>query len=85
MSKIKVAKEVALELLDNAVDNSVYDTSRWSILYEAVVPYEGKHYRVYYSRGATEYQDEGPFEYDNEVELVEVKQVEKLTKVWEEV
>lgn len=85
MSKIKVSKETAQELIEDYVQETIVDTSRWSIEYEAIVQHEGKHYRVFYSRGATEYQDEQPFEYDKEVELTEVHQVEKLVKVWENV
>jgi hypothetical protein len=43
-----------------------------------------KFYRLCWSVGATEQQDEQPFEYD-EPEPVEVEQVEELIKVWKTV
>jgi len=46
---------------------NITDTSRWYIHYEMVFSYDGKYYSVDYRRGATEYQDEQPFEYDGDV------------------
>jgi hypothetical protein len=63
----------------------VTDTSRWSVHYDLIFEYKGKFYKTHYSKGATEYQDERPWEYEDEVECVEVNQVEKMVKVWEEV
>lgn len=50
-----------------------YDTSRWAIHYEWIFEYQGKLYRAYFSRGATEYQDQQPFENEDEVNCVEVQ------------
>lgn len=50
--------------------------------YEIVFEHEGKFYRATYSVGATECQDEAPWEYEDKVLCEEVKQVEKLVKVW---
>lgn len=51
---------------------------RWSIDYEAVFRFTqtGKLYRFNWSAGATEMQEERPFEYEDEVEPVEVDAVE---------
>ena len=53
--------------------NEQTDTSRWSIHYSFVFKFEDKFYWTPYSRGATEQQDEQPFEYeDDEIECAEV-------------
>lgn len=65
--------------------NEIIDTSRWSINYRLVFKDEGKVWQTYYSEGATEYQDESPWEYDSVVILEEVHEVEKTIKVWEPV
>ena len=49
------------------------DTSRWFIFYEQVFLFDGKYYHTQYSVGATEQQDEHPYEYDpEEIECEEV-------------
>lgn len=66
------------------VENNLYDTSRWSLQYELVFQHKpsGKFYSTCYSTGATECQDESPFEYEGdlidcqEVEPVEVTKIE---------
>jgi hypothetical protein len=67
------------------IEDSVTDNSRWSIYHELIFEYEGKTYKTEYSVGATESQDEGPWDNEPEVECVEVRQVEKVVKVWEAV
>lgn len=68
------------------IEDNIIDTSRWSIQREAIFEdtKTGKYYSTYYSVGATECQEEGPFEYDDP-ELTEVHQVEKVVKFWEAV
>lgn len=62
------------------------DRTRWSIEYELVFKWiDGKFYRTYYSIGATEMQDESPWEYDNYVECVEVRKEQRLVDVWVDV
>lgn len=62
------------------------DTSRWEIHYDQVFEYEGKFYETYYSVGATETQDQGPYEYDDdEIECIEVVPVEKTVIVYKKV
>lgn len=68
------------------ISNDLTDTSRWSLHYDLVFKEEdtGKFYSVSYSRGATESQDEQPFEYDgDEIGCVEVQPVEKVVTVYE--
>lgn len=59
---------------DVVISDDIEDTSRWSehhtLIFKA--PDDGKVYRVYYSTGLTEYQDESPWEYDTEIEGVEM-------------
>lgn len=62
---------------------TLVDSDRWTLQYEIIFEHEGKFYRTYYRVGATEYQDEQPWEYENEVDCDEVRQVERLVKVWE--
>lgn len=64
--------------------DEITDTSRWSIHHYMVFKEisSGKLYGVGYSCGATESQDEAPFEFEgdeiecNELEAVEVKKIE---------
>lgn len=67
------------------VKSEMVDTSRWSHIYGVV--YEdlatGKFYYSTYSTGATECQDEAPYEYEKEVEMVEVVKKEKVIVVYE--
>ncbi len=58
------------------------DTSRWSISHELVFKYEGKFYMTYYSVGATECQDESPWEFEESVDCFEVELKEVVVKKW---
>lgn len=63
------------------VKNVITDTSRWSVHYSLIFHdmNEDKFYSVTYSRGATESQDEYPFEW--EPEKVEVHEVHKISQI----
>ena len=74
-----------MDLPWSAIEDRVLDTTRWSVTHEIIFKYEEKFYRTLYSIGATEIQDERPWEYVDEVDCTEVKQIEKLIKVWEPV
>ena len=67
---------------DNIKINEIVDTTRWSIIYDLVFEFEGKFYRTSYSVGATESQDESPWEYDDEVVCHEVKEVPVTSTEW---
>jgi hypothetical protein len=63
------------------IEDEITDTSRWSIHHTMIFKFEGVHYRAHYSVGATESQEEAPFEYENTVDcdivepiMVEVRQ-----------
>ena len=62
--------------------NEIVDTSRWSIVYKIVFEYEGKFYSTSYGVGATESQDEGPWEHLDEVQCMEVEEKEVTVKRW---
>jgi hypothetical protein len=87
---MKFPKETLQELLSDKVDgfevveDKITYTSRWSIHYRLVFKHDGKFYLTSYSVGATESQDESPFEYSpDEVECKEVFPVEKTVIVYE--
>lgn len=82
-------KEDLLDLIDGfgedlkLVESEIIDTSRWSIINEIVFEdlSDGKFYSTTYSVGATECQDESPWEYDgDEIECYQVEPVE-VTKI----
>ena len=83
------AKQFLADLEDSDADNvkiiedKFEDTSRWSIAYRRVFEFNHKFYVTYYSVGATECQDEGPYEYDpDEIECPEVFPTEVSTTVY---
>ena len=75
--------ELDLPYNDDIVqEDNIIETSRWSELHEIVFSYKDKYYQTSYSQGLTELQDESPWEYDDEIECVEVEQKEVLVKQW---
>lgn len=84
--KIQFSKDFLLLQMEigNSVKTDIVDSSRWSIHYDWIFKFEDKFYQSSYSVGATESQDESPYEYEGEwVDCHEVHQVEKLVKIWE--
>lgn len=87
---MKLTKEEGQEMVwgDNpdfeTVESSVSDTSRWSVHYDGVFKHlpSGKHYSASWSVGATESQDESPFEYEDEVTIYEVVAREVIVTQW---
>ncbi|MCK4245561.1 MAG: hypothetical protein KAX20_08055 [Candidatus Omnitrophica bacterium] len=89
---MKFKKEILKGLANEDYDRDVFDiikdelidTSRWSNIYEMVFRDKAseKLYLSSYSRGATESQDERPYEYSSEeVEVIEVEEYqETVTK-----
>lgn len=71
-----------LGLPDAAILDEITDTSRWSIHHRIIFPYQGRFYETHYSEGATEMQDESPWEYDDIVECTEVELKEVKVKKW---
>lgn len=66
------------------VTSEVIDNTRWSVLKEGVFKHlpTGKFYQVNWSEGATEMQDEAPFDYDDEVTFDEVELKEVTVEKW---
>lgn len=70
------------------ISDDVIDNTRWSIISELLFKdtETGKAYQVCYSRGATECQDESPFEYDGDmINCTEVEPVEVMKIVYQPV
>lgn len=84
---MKIPKAEMLDILDtpNVLEDTLIGSGRWSVHHRIVFKYQDKFYQTTYSVGATEYQNEGPWEYEDDIECQEVRQVEKLVKVWEPV
>ena len=85
MAKKIFKKEYLVNELDlpwTAVFDEIVDTSRWSVQHNCVFKdNDGKFYETFYSIGATECQDERPWEYEDDVTCYEVEQREvKITK-----
>lgn len=90
---VKFRRDDLLDLLWGDADDSweiisdeISGTSRWAIERDLIFSVDGKTYITYYRVGATESQDEGPWEYDgDEIECYPVQAVEKTVTVWEHI
>jgi hypothetical protein len=71
-----------LSLPYSALVDDITDTSRWSVHHKIVFEHEGKFYQTHYSEGATEQQDESPWEYEEDVDCVEVELKEVKIMKW---
>lgn len=84
--KIKFSRDYLKNELDlpynNTIVDRIIDTTRWSIIHEIVFADKGKFYMTTYSEGATECQDERPWEFDDEIECEEVELREVKIKKW---
>ena len=87
---MEVSKDTAQELVwegesggFTVVKKVITGHSRWSIIYMLVFRRndDGQLFGVDYSVGATEYQDEEPFQYQNPVKCFEVEEVSVPTFV----
>lgn len=85
MTKI-FPREYLMEELDlpyAALEEEIVDQSRWSTFYNIIFrDKDGKYYSTEYSRGSTECQDESPWEYEHEVECVEVEKRLVTVEQW---
>jgi predicted nuclease of restriction endonuclease-like RecB superfamily len=71
-----------LDLPYSALVDEITDTSRWSIHHKIVFQHDGKFYSIHYSEGATEMQDESPWEYEEDVDCTEVELKEVKVMKW---
>ncbi len=81
----KFMREEILGNKEYVIEDKIVDNTRWSIVHDLVFKFEGKFYTTNYSRGATEQQDERPWEYEEEVVCQEVRPVEKTIIVYENI
>lgn len=69
------------------LSDRIVGTTRWAIVHEVVWRVndqpEGMAYRAQYRVGATEQQDERPWQCQSQVTATEVREVERVVKVWE--
>lgn len=64
------------------ISKDLWDHSRWCVTSRIIFKKEDRYYETFFSRGATEYQDEKPYEYDPDlIECHEVKQVPSVSYV----
>lgn len=88
---MKFSSEDLLEIVSGGsvadltlISDEIWDKSRWSIIHRIIFQHGNRYFSTTYSVGATESQDESPFEYaDDEVECEEVIPVEKTVIVYE--
>lgn len=87
---MKFDKEILQELVYGdfdgykVIEHKMIDHSRWSLIYKMIFQFEDKFYRTTYQCGATEQQDESPYEYEDDmIECTEVIPVEKTIIVYE--
>jgi hypothetical protein len=68
------------------VSDTICDQSRWATTHKLIVHFddqkEGDAWRMYYDVGSTEQQEEGPWEYEDEVLAVLVREKEVTVKKW---
>lgn len=83
-------QELAWEDFDSdrfeVIYQEIIDTSRWSIRYSMIFKFEDKFFSTAYSVGATESQDERPYEYEGDlIECIEVEPYEVTVTKYREV
>ncbi len=80
--KLTFTRDEAFEhvLEGDVLLDEICDHRRWSVGHYVIFRYEGRLWRTNYSVGATESQDETPWQYDEEVVCHEVEEYEKTVK-----
>lgn len=81
-SRDYLVNELGLPYEGNVIYDKIIDTTRWSIVHEIVFEDNGKFYQTTYMEGATEIQDERPWEYEDVIECTEVALREVKVKKW---
>lgn len=81
---MKFSREFLQEMKGKTISDRITGHRRWSIDHERIFENDGKFYKTNYSVGATESQDESPYENSpDEIECSEVRSVEKTVTVYE--
>jgi hypothetical protein len=84
--QVKFPKERMLEALyAGPVEDKIIGHGRWTVHHLAVFEIDGRFYEARYSVGATENQEEMPWEYEKEITCIEVHKVTRMVEVtsWE--
>jgi hypothetical protein len=72
-----------LDLPGEAIEDRVIDTRRWSVDHEIIWKHpDGRFFRCWYSVGATECQDEFPWQSDDSVECTQVEKKQVTREEW---
>ncbi|PSA89304.1 hypothetical protein C6370_20265 [Bacillus atrophaeus] len=79
---IKLDKDYMLNEPESSLLEEITDTSRWSVHYRIVFPYQGRFFETFYSKGATESQYESPWEFEDQVDCYEVELKEMKVRKW---
>ncbi len=67
------------------IQDDIIDQGRWTTGYVLIIKREndGLFFLSYYEKGSTEYQDNGPWEGQDEVEFIQVFPKEKTITIYE--
>jgi hypothetical protein len=77
---------LAEKAFDEEISETIIDHRRWVVVYEVIFKHQGKFYRTRFERGATEYQNQAPYEYEpDEIECQEVSPEKRTITVYEPV
>ena len=68
---MKFAKDFLRDFDGETIEDKITEKSRWSLYHRRIFKHDGKLYETYYSVGATEQQDESP--YEDEPDEIEVR------------
>jgi len=88
MTIVEFEKSFLLDVLygdipDALIEDTILETTRLTIIHELIFQHDGKFYRVIYTVGATESQDERPWKYaDKMIECTEVVPQEIVVTKW---
>lgn len=83
---MKFERSFLQDMGGETISDDITGHSRWSVHHRRVFKHDDKFYETHYSVGATESQDECPYEYDaDEIECVEVVPVERTVTMYEPV
>jgi hypothetical protein len=85
---MRFKKDLLVEILglpDNAIEDIIIDHTRWTVVHRIIFAYQDKFYETNYHVGATELQGMEIWEYDNEIDCVEVQKQEVVVTQWVEV
>ena len=82
---MKIPKNRMLDVLNGGgavVSDTMVDTTRWAVVHRLVFRLDGLLLQTSYRVGATEAQDEGPWEYETLVDCVEVEEFDRVVTDW---